>query len=231
LSGGGGGKKGGSAQAELPRGFTSASEPFGRMIGRIVRGGQANPGAFGSTVNNALDFYQNLFTNPDLAASAGAYRDAVSDPTKLTDPLFLQERERLGGMLNEEAAKRGGIYSTGAQEGVSRGLSDFTNRYLTDASNRRLAAAAGLAGQTFQTGQAAFDPFRFFASAVPGLAGGAVLPPPQYNNAKSQDIFSLSQLAGSFRGGGGGSKGGGSNVFNDPYKAFGPTGTGFGMTG
>jgi len=231
------GKGGGSSQASTPYGFRRASNPMGEMIRGVLydprfaggevsaggtgglnkgggRGGTGTP-IQGGALGSALDFYAGLPTNPDIETAAGAYRQTAADPTAQTDPLFNLQRERLGAQLTEESRRRGGLFSTTSGDMVSQGLSDFYARYLADASQRRLAGAEGLGNLTFQRGQAQWDPFRFLASAIPGLGGASVIPPAQYNNQKAQGTSTAGNILGNINWPG--SSGGGGDTHHTQY--------------
>jgi len=197
--GGSGGKKGGSSGADTSflKPFQHIAAPLSNMMNRTLTGGAG----FEAGVKRGTRFFSDIESNPDVLASMGALRQVTDDPTKFTDPLFLQERERLGAELAERSRQGIGLRSTGAESMVSRGLSDFTNRYLDAAINRRTAGAQALFGQTQGLGESLFTPFRFFSSALPGFGGAPVVPPSQYNNQKAQFASMLGNLGGSYLGG------------------------------
>jgi len=236
------GGKGGSSQAELPLGFKRASQPFGRLIGQIVRdprfagntlGGGAS-GKFGTSaqrgertvggaVGQGLDFFSTLGENPDINASLDVLRQNVEDPTRLTLPAFQEARERFVATVNEQARGRGGLFSTGAQDRLARELGTFENQFISQSVQRQLASGEALRGAQLQLGQARFFPFQQIASAIPGLGGSTVLPPEQFNNQKSQNLFGIGSALGGVNFGG---KGGTGTSSAFPTSSTNPSGGG-----
>lgn len=175
MSGGGGkGAQGGGTSAAdlgIPPGFRDTT----RSLGKNVFAPFFGPGGpLATSAANALSFYNG----PDMGNAMNVFRADMADPTKLTDPLFRQQRESLAGDLIEKGRQVGGLDSSYGAQTLGYGLGDFTNQYLNSAYQRRESAATGLAG----LGQQLFTPFQAFTGAMSGFTGHGNAAMPQFGN-------------------------------------------------
>jgi len=184
MGSGGKGQQSVDVRASIPPGFRRGTRDFGRTIRNYIRDSR-----FQSGLSDTLDFY----SSENLDPIRGVYDAAIADPTKLTDPLFLQQRERLGAELVERSRQTGGLYSSGANEMVGRGLGEFTNQYLNDAYQRQQSAAQGL----MNFGQSLFTPFQAMAQPFTSvISSRQAAPPGQFGNPKGPLFEALGAVAG-----------------------------------
>ncbi len=192
--GGGGGKGGGGNEfdrAQLPPGFRNNLTRFGKQTGAALTGPQMK-----DITGQTLDYYQNLQDSPYITETADALLRQVKDPTSLTDPLFLQQREQLGGELIERGRQIGGLGSSATTEVVGQGLGDFTNKYLADAYGRQIAAGSQLFNQRLGLGQAMFTPYQAYSQPYMALLGKNQQPQ-QFSNSKGQAYGAAGQIGAS----------------------------------
>ncbi len=183
------------AGASLPPGWRTGTKNLGKSIKGFIRDPR-----FGGTLDSALDWFTQLPGQGNRAFDTAqeAFTSQAEDPTRLTNPLFRQQREQLGGELVERSRQMG-LTSGDAATTVSEGLSDFTNRYLSSSFEGQRAAAMGLTGlpgARAQFGQALFTPFQAATAPITAIAGRSGGQQPGYDNSKSQTWSTVGQIVG-----------------------------------
>jgi hypothetical protein len=193
-----GGKGGGGGsprfdRATLPPGFRRNLTRFGSRTGAALTGPQMQ-----DIIGQTLDYYQNLQDSPYIKETSDALLRQVKDPTSLTDPLFLSQRERLGAELVERGRQVGGLGSSATTEITGQGLGEFTNRYLADAYQRQQTAGQQLFSQRLGLGQAMFTPYQAYSQPYMALLGQPTPPQQPYSNATGGLLNLAGQLGGSY---------------------------------
>jgi len=230
FSGGGGkGGGGGGASGQIPGFYGRAAAPLGRDIrfatkfqpgrynfdssGSLLDTAHREPGRRGDPFSanqramaESLNFFSNLYNNPDIEAAFDVYRNQARVPgageALVSDPLFATLRERGYAQALEASRRTGGLYSTNAQLSLGRTENELLGQQRIYEDTRAKEAAGLLSGLTMARGQAGFFPTQALTGALATLGGGTQFAPypPGQSNSKGQIGQALGAGGGAYLG-------------------------------